>query len=265
MARLNPPIITLTSDFGLNDHFVGALKGVLLRHLPEARLIDVTHLIPKHDVISGAFVIREISGYFPQGTVHLAVVDPGVGTARRKLVVEQAGQFFVAPDNGLLSYLLKEEGCHVYEVKESAFLQFKTSPTFAGRDHFAPIAASLGKGRSPEDLGQRILDVYCIEDLFCKKQGNRIAGKIVYFDHFGNAVTNLSRSTLRRKLENDADLFCADLKKKRLHGLKNHYTAGKEAKVGLLINSSGFLEIFAFCDSAKKILNLSLMDDVFIP
>ncbi len=263
MPLPKPPLITLTTDFALNDYFVGALKGVLLRHVPEARLIDITHLIPRHDVISGAFVLHEISGYYPKGSIHLAVVDPGVGTERRKLIAKYAAQFFVAPDNGLLSYLLNSNECELFEVKKSEFLQFPQSPTFAGRDHFAPIAAALARGVSPENLGRQIADAYRIEALFCRKEAGAIEGKIVYFDHFGNAVTNVTQSILMDKLEN-AKLFSATLKGRTLSGLKKNYAAGQAEQVGLLINSSGFLEIFAFYRSAKEILNLNLMDDIII-
>lgn len=263
MPRREPPIITLTSDFGLSDYFVGALKGVLLHQSKTARLIDITHLIPKQDVGSAAFVLHEISGYFPAGTIHLAIVDPGVGTKRRKLIARQGGQFFVAPDNGLLSYILKTEDCEVFEVKESTDLKFKESPTFAGRDHFAPIAASLANGHAPEELGQKISDAHCIESLFCKKENSLISGKIVYFDHFGNAITNITQAVLGSKLENP-DLFSIDLKGKKLLGLKTYYMEGGEGEPGMLMNSSGFLEVFVFCGHAQKILNLDLMDDILI-
>ncbi len=262
MFQENGPIVTLTSDFGLKDYFVGVLKG-LLSQSKAAEVIDITHLVDKHDVASGAFILQEISGHFPAGTIHLAIIDPGVGTMRRKLIAKQGGQFFVAPDNGLLSYLLKSEDCEVFEVKAGPLLQFKKSPTFAGRDHFAPIAVLLANGHLPEELGEKISDALCIEALFPKKKGDAIFGKIVYFDHFGNAITNLSQRILKHKLQNP-DIFSAKIKDNNLQGLKKNYRTGGEGEARILMNSSGFLEIFISCDSAQNKLNLSLMDDVLI-
>ncbi|NOY84540.1 MAG: SAM-dependent chlorinase/fluorinase [Nitrospirae bacterium] len=262
MSRQNAPMITLTSDFGLKDYFVGVLKGVLFQS-KASRVLDITHLVEKHDVASGAFILREISNYFAPGTIHLAIIDPGVGTMRRKLIAKYANQFFVAPDNGLISYFLKSETCEVFEVKEGPLLQFKKSPTFAGRDHFAPIAASLANGHSPEELGEKISDALCIEALFPSKEEGRMMGKIVYFDHFGNAITNLNHEVLGDKLL-DPDSFCLDFTDKKLQGIKKNYRAGGEGEPSILMNSSGFLEIFVCCASARKILNLNLMDDVLI-
>ncbi|MFQ5949402.1 MAG: S-adenosyl-l-methionine hydroxide adenosyltransferase family protein, partial [Nitrospiria bacterium] len=187
----NDQIITLTTDFGIRDYFVGSLKGVLLQRVPNARLIDITHETPRHDIISAAFVVNEIYRTFPQGAIHLVVVDPGVGTERKKLIVSKEGHLFVAPDNGVLTYLFKEEGSRVYEVVDTRHLTFSNSPTFAGRDHFAPIVASLAVGILPEALGREISDYQCIKGLYPERKGSDLVGKIVYFDHFGNAITNL--------------------------------------------------------------------------
>jgi len=241
---------------------VGVLKGVLFLSKASS-VIDITHLIQRHDVVSGAFVLREISNYFPPGTIHLAIIDPGVGTMRRKLIAKKAGQFFVAPDNGLLSYILKSCGCEVFEVTDSPVLQFKKSPTFAGRDHFAPIAAALANGHSPEQLGEKISNAFCIEALFPSKKEGEIFGKIVYFDHFGNAITNLSHEILGNKLLNP-DSFCIKLKDKKFRGLKKSYSAGGEGEASIIMNSSGFLEIFISSASAQKKLNLNLMDSIVI-
>ncbi len=253
-------IITLTTDFGTQDYFSGSMKGVLLSQAPDARIIDITHEISHHDIVSGAFVVKETYKNFPQKTIHLVVVDPGVGTDRRKLIVVKAGQFFVAPDNGVLTYLYEEEGSRSFEVRETDTLQFRRSPTFAGRDHFSPIAALLANGRLPEELGREITDVRCIRELYPERLGHDLAGKIVYFDHFGNAITNLSGAVL----ENEAD-FKVQLKRHLFMGIKENYAEGKKGSGNMIINSSGHLEIFVPYESAKKTLSLNLLDDLLIP
>ena len=255
--RPHPPIITLTTDFGLRDYFVGALKGVLLQSLPEARLIDISHEIPRHDIISGAFVINEAFPYFPPGTIHLSVVDPGVGTRRRMIVVSCAGQLFVAPDNGLLSYLLYKAESRAFKIEGNALLKFKESPTFAGRDHFAPIAAALASGTDPAALGEEIDDANIIEGLVIEKKESGIRGKIVYFDHFGNAITNIKRSDLPEQ-------FKIIVGGEKLIELKRNYDEGIDAQANLIINSSGQLEIFVPRKSAKEQLNLELMDVIIM-
>jgi len=260
---LQAPLITLTSDFGLRDYFVGAMKGVLLREAPSARLIDIAHGIPRHDVLSAAFVLGEAWPYFPSGSIHLAVVDPGVGTNRRKLVAEVQGQAFVAPDNGLLSYILQEEQCRVYAVEGLLGLQFRKSPTFAGRDHFAPIAALLAKGRKPSDLGNEIFDAKQFKGLKAEKTKEGFLGRILYFDRFGNAITNVRTEDLGAQLE-DAGGLRACLKGQELQGLKESYEDGADSGPGLILNSSGYLEVFLSRGNARQNLKLNLMDEVLV-
>ncbi|HIE65156.1 MAG: SAM-dependent chlorinase/fluorinase [Nitrospira sp.] len=254
------PAITLTTDFGTQDYFVGSLKGVLLSQVPEARIIDITHDIPRHDIVSGAYIVKETYRNFPRNTIHLIVVDPGVGTRRRKLIVVKEGQFFIAPDNGVLTYLYQGEGSRVFEILDTAVFQFKKSPTFAGRDHFAPMAALLANGRQPEELGRKISDYKCIHELFPKRLGLGLTGKIIYFDHFGNAITNLGLEVLKNK-----KYFKLQLKGHIFSGIKENYSEGKNENGNMIINSSGQLEIFIPKGSAKESLALNLMDDLLIP
>lgn len=260
---MQSPVITLTTDFGLRDYFVGSVKGVLLRHIPSAQLVDITHDIPRHDIMSGAFVINEAFRCFPSGTIHIVVVDPGVGTIRRKIVVETNGHFLVAPDNGILTYILQKERCQVYEVENTQHLGLEKSATFAGRDHFAPIAAVLAKGVLPEKMGVKINDSYQINSLNYEKIGERLIGKIVYFDHFGNAITNLTRGALADKLTH-SECLTAKLNDLALTDIKNCYEEGLEEDGNLIINSSGYLEIFSLRKSAREILKLNLMDTIII-
>ena len=254
-------MMTLTTDFGARDYFVGSVKGVLLRQAPGVQLIDITHEIPPQDLITGAFILKEISLYFPEGTVHLAVVDPGVGTDRRKIIAVEAGQFFVAPDNGLLTYLLQREGCRTYVVEEKPLLHFEKSPTFAGRDHFAPIAALLVRGTRPETLGAEIKDPVVIEGLFPKSEGKRILGKVVYLDRFGNAITNVTQAALNQF---GSPQITLQVKGVRLIGLKENYAEGGKGSGNLIVNSSGHLEIFVPGGSARDLLGLRLLDEVMI-
>ncbi|MBI3803429.1 MAG: SAM-dependent chlorinase/fluorinase [Nitrospirae bacterium] len=255
------PTITLTTDFGSSDYFVGSVKGVLLRHDPSLRLVDITHEIAPQDLISAAFILKEISLYFPAKTVHLAVVDPGVGTDRRRLIAAERDQLYVAPDNGLLTYILQRVGCRVFSVEE-AHLPLKKSPTFAGRDQFAPIAARLAAGVSQERLGRKIDDPVLMNGLSPRREGTQVVGKIVYFDRFGNAITNLTADHLDRTADPDALLL--RLKGKRLAGLKRHYAEGKRGAGNLIINSSGHLELFVPGGSARDLLKLHLLDEVFV-
>ncbi len=256
------PIITLTTDFGLSDYFVGSVKGVLLQRAPGVRLIDITHEIPPQDLIAAAFVLKEASLYFPKGTVHLAVVDPGVGTDRRKIIAAEGGQFYVAPDNGILTYLLQREGCRVYHVGETSFLPLEKSPTFAGRDHFAPIAARLAMGTLPQAFGSEIKDPVLIEGLTPRSGEREIAGKIVYIDRFGNAITNVTEADLNRSI--DASGFALRVKGVRLAGLKKNYAEGETGAGNLIVNSSGHLEIFVPGGSARDLLGLCLLDEAVI-
>lgn len=256
------PIITLTTDFGLSDYFVGSVKGVLLQRAPGVSLIDITHEIPPQDLITAAFVLKEASLYFPKGTVHLAVVDPGVGTDRRKIIVAEGGQRYVAPDNGILTYILQRKGGRVYAVGETPLLRLEKSPTFAGRDHFAPIAALLATGTPPEALGAEIKDPVVIEGLWPKRGEGEIVGKIVYIDRFGNAIANVTEADLKGSIGRSE--WALAVKGVRLSGLKKNYAEGKKGAANLIVNSSGHLEIFVPGGSARDLLGLRLLDEAMI-
>lgn len=270
-ALLRPalPIVTLTTDFGLSDYFVGSVKGVLLRETlqpgaPAIRLVDITHQIPRHDILSGAFVINEAYRYFPAGSVHLVVVDPGVGTERREIIAAHAGHLFVAPDNGILTYLfqVQDEETVVYQVKKTSFLNLKESATFAGRDHFAPVAALLAQGIGPEELGEPIADYKRIEGLSPRRAGADLIGNIVYFDTFGNAITNVTGALLKEAgLEKEIRL---SLSGKEIREIRKRYADGEKGIGNLIINSSGRLEIFSPRESARALLKLELLDEVYL-
>jgi S-adenosylmethionine hydrolase len=181
-------IITLTTDFGLSDPFVGIMKGVILGIVPEVRLVDITHDIRSYDILEAAFLIDSTYRYFPEGTVHIVIVDPGVGSVRRPMAAAAKGHLFVAPDNGVLSLVLQSEA---YRITNKSLFLSSVSQTFHGRDVFAPVAAHLAHGKPIESVGPRILD-------FIKKplpkprpQGDKLVGLVLRIDKFGNMITNL--------------------------------------------------------------------------
>ena len=198
-AETRPPIISLLTDFGLVDGFVGVMKGVILSLCPRAVIVDITHDLPPQAVRAGAFLMRWAYGYMPVGGIHVAVVDPGVGTGRGILAMRASGHTFIAPDNGLLSPLydeLLEMGEHpeLIDVTNANLWMHRVSPTFHGRDIFAPLAARLALGAPMEELGPA-LDAPRVTLELPKFQdcGDYLQGEILYMDRFGNLITNLDR------------------------------------------------------------------------
>ena len=193
-------MITLLTDFGVADYFVPAVKGVIYTVHSEARVVDVTHDIVEHDIESAAFTLGACYREFPAGTIHVAVVDPGVGSARRPIVVEAGGQIFVGPDNGIFSYVYaREADVRVYRIEREELFRRPVSPTFHGRDVFAPVAAHLEAGRvRPAELGERVADPVRIELPAPQPVAHgAIRGCLIQVDRFGNCVTNLTANELR--------------------------------------------------------------------
>jgi S-adenosylmethionine hydrolase len=188
-------IITLTTDFGLSDPFVGIMKGVILGIAPNAQLVDITHDIRSYDILEAAFLIDSTYRYFPEETVHVVVVDPGVGSARRPMAARAKGHFFVAPDNGVLSLILESEAYRI--MNDSLFLN-SVSQTFHGRDIFAPVAAHLSRGTPIESVGPRIIDFIKRPLPRPRPQGDKLLGIVLRIDKFGNIITNLRRHDLGR-------------------------------------------------------------------
>jgi S-adenosylmethionine hydrolase len=191
-------IITLLTDFGLNDYYVAAMKGVILSRCREARLIDISHGIAPQNVLSAAYVLLGAYAQFPAGSIHLAVVDSGVGSKRRGIVLRSDRYLFVGPDNGLFS-LVVPETVEAFEIQPSAYLPATISNTFHGRDIFAPAAAALAAGIKPEELGVSIRDAKRLAPLSVVL-GSRIKSQIIHIDRFGNAVTGIERRHLQSEL-----------------------------------------------------------------
>jgi S-adenosylmethionine hydrolase len=184
------PIVTFTTDFGARDGYAGAMKGVVLSIAPQAQLVDITHGIPPHDVAAGAVALAQAAPLFPPGTIHVAVVDPGVGGARAALVVAAAGQLFVGPDNGLLS-LAAKGARRIHAITAPAFRREPVSPTFHGRDLFAPTAARLAAGAGIDDAGPLLEAMIDLRAPAVHRHGGVIEGEVIHIDGFGNLITSI--------------------------------------------------------------------------
>ncbi len=238
-------IITLLSDFGLRDHYVAAIKGVILGLNPDVKLVDISHLVPPRDIHTGAFLLGQAYSCFPPSTVHLAVVDPGVGTSRKVLAATAGGSYFVAPDNGLLSYVRKySDDFHAYEVTADHYYRKPASNTFHGRDIFAPIAAWVSRDIPLHQLGDEIENPVLLNlpDPVSVKEG-LIQAAIIAVDHFGNMVTNLTPEHLP-EFDSGTDLpFKVLAGKKEITAYHDAYGDAQEGAPFLITGSSGYLEI----------------------
>ncbi len=198
-SRLPVRVITLLTDFGTTDYFVGAVKGVILSVNPHALLVDITHDVTPHDIEEAAFTLLAAHSAFPKGSIHVAVVDPGVGSSRRPVAIESAGQYFVGPDNGIFSYVCERFGADkiIHLTNEQYFAQ-PVSQTFNGRDIFAPVAGALSLGVQAETLGTAVNEYVRLRSLQVERdESGKIAGRIIHIDRFGNCVTNFTRDVLK--------------------------------------------------------------------
>lgn len=250
-------IITLLTDFGTQDYFVAAMKGVILSRNPHAQIVDITHEIPPQNIRAGAFNLLAAYRDFPAGTIHLAVVDPGVGSDRRAIVMQCAGQFLVAPDNGLLSWIAqKEPKVSVYHVSDRTIFRKPVSNTFHGRDIFAPVAAAISTGTTPAELGPLIDSIVQLESLDPRESDDgRIEGTIIHIDHFGNCITNLTAEHVGSRGAN-ANLKLI-VKETLISSVRQFFSdrSGPDGELFMLLGSAGFLEIAARNASAAAILN----------
>jgi S-adenosyl-L-methionine hydrolase (adenosine-forming) len=244
-------IITLTSDFGLVDGYVGIMKGVILSIAPESRLIDLSHDLQPQAVRQAAFVLSRAVPFFPVGAVHLAVVDPGVGTSRRPLLVITPNAKFVGPDNGLFTFALDGPDAQAWLLNKPEYWLPQVSRSFHGRDIFAPVAAHLSAGVAPDRLASPLLDPVRLSHLAPVREANGdITGQVVYVDRFGNLLTNIPAGWLGgRRWE-------CEIGGMRIAGPSDSYGAAPEDSLLLLISSSGTVEIAVRNGSAFKRLAL---------
>jgi len=251
-------LITLLTDFGTADYFVGALKGAILSVNARAQIIGITQEIPAHDVQAGAFTLLAAYSSFPTGTIHVAVVDPGVGSARRPLLIATRNYFFVGPDNGLFSYVCeREQGVRVYQLTNEKFFRAPVSATFHGRDIFAPVAAALSNNVPPEAFGELIEDYVRLDPLApLRESGAAWSAKIIHIDRFGNLITNITR----RELSGDefAEGARLEIGGREISSFRRFYaeeTGGAEGELFAIWGSAGFLEIAANRASAARLLH----------
>ncbi len=192
-------IVTLLSDFGLKDPYVAEMKAIILSKCPEARIVDISHEIAKFDIRMGAFVLASAAPYFPKDTVHVAVVDPGVGTKRRPIIIETKHSYFVGPDNGVLTLAASKEGLrHAYVIENPRYMLPKVSKTFHGRDVFAPAAAYLAKACPAADFGKEIADYVVPSFAKPRFEKTAVVGEVLHVDDFGNIITNISAEALEK-------------------------------------------------------------------
>lgn len=251
-------LITLLTDFGSEDYFVGAMKGVILSINPRAVTVDITHDIPRQDIEAAAFTLLASYRSFPTGTIHVAVVDPGVGSSRRPILVVASEQFFVGPDNGIFSYVLDSEPHHtVFQISDERYFRKPLSTTFHGRDVFAPIAAALSTGIPHDAFGPSITDEVRLHPLRPRNgKDGRVTGRIIHIDHFGNCVTNFDRACLSGKTPTSLLL-----NGKRIERFYEFYgEAGDGRKPFAIWGSAGFLEISSRNRSASKLLGVKRGD-----
>ncbi|MGH9664056.1 MAG: SAM hydrolase/SAM-dependent halogenase family protein [Bryobacteraceae bacterium] len=245
-------LIALTTDFGLSDHFVGTMKGVILGIAPRARLVDISHDIPPFEIGEGAFTIAQAYRYFPRGAVHVVVVDPGVGTLRRPILVEAAGQYFIAPDNGVLSMVYAREKHKVREITAQKYFLPHVSRTFHGRDVFAPCAAHLARGVPAARFGKLIHD-YAHLALAAPQQVARRnwSGTILKIDRFGNLITNLHIDDFSWVAARPFELSVG---LEKLRRFAHSFAEGSPGELLVIVGSSGYLEVAANQASAAKML-----------
>jgi len=271
------PVITLTTDFGYDDPYVAAVKGAILNINPQATLVDVSHTIRPQDILQAAFILNGAYRYFPKQTIHVAIVDPGVGSERRGVILKAPSAIFVAPDNGILSYIIDDlfsidgssvteethglteivfkKGLEAAAITDPRFWRHPVSPTFHGRDIFAPVAAGLSLGISPYEFGEKInsLHVIPIVKPSLDPDGNVVA-QVLHIDRFGNLITNIRSNSLPGKN------ITIEVGGRRVQGMSDYYAQGEG--IMAVAGSSGYLEISLRDGSACDFLGVEVGDEV---
>jgi len=260
------PIITLTTDFGLNDHFVGAIKGVILGIARDAEIVDICHTVQAFDILDGALALAHSYSYYPVGTVHLVIVDPGVGSARRPIVASSEEYNFVAPDNGVLSLMYaREERLSVRHITADHYFLQPVSNTFHGRDIFAPVAAYLAKGVIHEKFGEEITDFVRFNAPKPKAvDGNNLRGVVLRVDRFGNLITNFTSADLPTLFQEQPAGFKITIGKREISSLRQNYADGSPTDVFAILGSMGYLEIAANRGAAAQVLGVGKGTEVLI-
>jgi S-adenosylmethionine hydrolase len=255
-------LITLTTDFGYHDSFVGIMKGVIAGINPQAHVIDITHEIPPQGILAGALTLRHSIRYFPRGSIHVAIIDPGVGSARRPLLIEWDGVYFIGPDNGVLSLAVQNiEPTHIVHLSNPAYHLKRTSTTFHGRDIFAPAAAHLSLGVPAAAFGEPLANIVRVSLPEIARKKRRLEGEIVYIDHFGNLFTNIREHDLTGLPRNKLDIVVRAV---TIHGLSQNYASAGVGEFLAVVNSWDMLEIAVYKDNAQKRIGAKIGDKVEI-
>jgi S-adenosylmethionine hydrolase len=257
------PIVTLTTDFGLHDEYVGVLKGVILHYSTDIQIVDITHTIPPQDIQTASYFLSRSYAFFPGGSVHLVIVDPGVGSNRPIIALETDSHYFVGPDNGIFTPIFQSgKVVSVYRVTNTVYFLNNVSNTFHGRDIMAPIAAQIATGLSIETLGPEITIEQCkfMQPPFCKTGPTTLQGEIIHIDHFGNLCTNISRENLDNfSLGQD---ILIEIGIVAIHSLSSAYSKADSGSAIALFDSHNFLEIAISEASAAQILEVTTGDKV---
>jgi len=242
-------IITLTTDFGLDDYYVSSMKGVILGINPDAQIIDITHSISKYDVIKAAFTTRNIYPYFPKGTIHVVVVDPGVGGKRKPIALHSEQGIFIGPDNGVFSFIYESsKEVRIREIANVEYMLEEMSNTFHGRDIFAPVAAHISLGLDINELGEGLESPVLLDFPEPTITEDEIIGEVIYTDSFGNLITNIKGDLIKGYSRIHIDKFIID-------SVASSYQDADNAELLAIIGSSGFLEISVNRGSASELIN----------
>ena len=273
---MSRPIITLTTDFGMRDSYVGAMKGVIMDIAPDATIVDVSHDVERHNIHEAAYALTTASKFFPSHSIHVAVVDPGVGSARRPLVLRTPRGTYISPDNGTLTHVLNSfgqvssttetgdapayartpEGCVAYELDNPGFWLPHVTRTFHGRDIFAPSAAHLANGAEVSEMGTPVEAIACLPEFTYSFDNGTVTGRVVHIDRYGNLITNIPSDAVR----NETQIHVLG---RMISGLSDSY---QESVGGLLaiIGSQDTLEIAVGEGDARTFLNASVGDQVVV-
>lgn len=250
-------IVTFTTDFGTEDHFVGTMKGVILGINPDASLVDICNQVQPFDVLEGALTIAHSYHYYPAGTVHVVVVDPGVGTARRPIIADTGKYVFVAPDNGVLSLVCeRQERLTVRHVTAEHYFLHPVSSTFHGRDVFAAIAGHISRGVDLSKLGDPVADYVRLHIPQPQLADNRLVGGVLKTDRFGNIITNIPRRAFSHFTSTHPDHFLVRIGKAQITRLRTAYAQGEPGELFAILGSMGYLEIATNKGSAAEIIGV---------
>ncbi|GJQ59925.1 MAG: hypothetical protein D8M57_13930 [Candidatus Scalindua sp. AMX11] len=258
------PTITLITDFGLQDGYAGIMKGVIAGINPSANIIDISNMVEAQNIFQAAYILNSSYKYFPKGTIHIVVVDPGVGSERKIVCLKTDDYLFLAPDNGVLSFITTNTSSSFTRVTNNEFFLPELSNTFHGRDIFAPVAAHLSRGMNHQKLGEEIDKIRKIDlPKPILSPGGDLTGEVIYIDHFGNLITNITSKILNR-LEVKLQKLSIIAGGKRINTIGTSYTDVKEKDLLAIIGSTGFLEISVNQGSAKNLLQLNKGDKLII-